>query len=238
MSPFNLATQSLNSEPVSLAQLTETYHAFQSRYLASRHYQKLRANIQSRENLQIDCAVAVGLSSLRKTKGGWKPVKVKDKVAERSMSQMAFFMAIVQLLRRSGHTISVYAQNPGFDEIDQELLGQLGITILRSERAFSAQPASRHLKTNTFIFIPWLPFPVLCQLWAGTTPALYIGGSAIDWALENLEKEVQVTRFKDNIVDWRNWTQRLLASMTNVKGFGKSKVDTIDDLKVYFRSDE
>lgn len=101
---------------------------------------------------------------------------------QRSMWQFVLFMDVVQYLRdREQRTIELLAQEIEFSAADRAFLEALGFTVIDAATADQSQglgPVSRHLKTSSFVFEPFMehPVPTLLDLFSAE-PRLYIGTS-------------------------------------------------------------
>ncbi|EKG14742.1 hypothetical protein MPH_08017 [Macrophomina phaseolina MS6] len=97
------------------------------------------------------------------------------------MWQLVCFLDIVEMLRRGGEegTVAVYAEDPVFNALDEEILGELGVTVVQGRRLTDGsrqEGAAQFIERDSFVFAPFMPsFMVLEDFLADRDPAIYIG---------------------------------------------------------------
>ncbi|KAL1632692.1 hypothetical protein SLS56_003389 [Neofusicoccum ribis] len=121
---------------------------------------------------RIAKAVCIGLGSLS-----------VDNVAAgvRSMWQLVCFLDIVGMLGAGPDAppIALYAEDPVFNSLDEEILAELGVTIVQGRRSADGsrqEGAAQFIERDTLVFAPFMPsFMVLEDFLADRNPAIYIG---------------------------------------------------------------
>lgn len=126
---------------------------------------------------KIRNAVCIGLGSLS-----------VDNIAAgvRSMWQLVCFLDIVGMLSESaaaGEEVKMYAEDPVFNTLDEEVFEELGITVvkgLRSTDGSRQEGAAQFIEPDSLIFAPFMPsFIMLEDFLAGKDPAIYIGNDVL-----------------------------------------------------------
>ncbi|KAF4542686.1 uncharacterized protein LTHEOB_7416 [Lasiodiplodia theobromae] len=126
---------------------------------------------------KIRNAVCIGLGSLS-----------VDNIAAgvRSMWQLVCFLDIVGMLSESaaaGEEVKMYAEDPVFNTLDEEIFEELGITVvkgLRSTDGSRQEGAAQFIEPDSLIFAPFMPsFIMLEDFLAGKDPAIYIGNDVL-----------------------------------------------------------
>lgn len=121
---------------------------------------------------RIAKAVCIGLGSLS-----------VDNVAAgvRSMWQLVCFLDIVGMLGAGPDAppIALYAEDPVFNPLDEDILAELGVTIVQGRRSADGsrqEGAAQFIERDTLVFAPFMPsFMVLEDFLADRNPAIYIG---------------------------------------------------------------
>ena len=72
----------------------------------------------------------------------------------------------------------VYLQDPTFNDLDTEFLGELGYTILKTPDALNK------MTSTTFLFAPHLETVVVAEALECASPSVYIGNILEDWIIE------------------------------------------------------
>ena len=86
-----------------------------------------------------------------------------------SLHQLAVLTVMLRLLHDRHDIHEVYFQDPAFTQVEKSFLQSLGYTVLEDPAAIETMSAS------TFLFAPFLGYPVAAKALAVAFPALYIG---------------------------------------------------------------
>ncbi|KAH1293507.1 hypothetical protein KXX35_003178 [Aspergillus fumigatus] len=122
---------------------------------------------------ELENIVCIGLGSPSGfLRGGW--------VDRRSVSlyQLAALVGVMELINKYCPSITAYAQDPVFNQLDRLLLNSLGITVLEHPEGFAK------VSSRSFLYCPGAERTHLEQLFAADPPLLFGG------PLEGVESEV------------------------------------------------
>lgn len=135
--------------------------------------------------LTIRGAVCIGLGSLS-----------VDNVAAgvRSMWQLVCFLDIVEMLAGGAEAVALYAEDPVFNALDEEILQELGVTVVQGRRLTDGsrqEGAAQYIERDSLVFAPFMPsFMVLEDFLADKDPAIYIGND-VQATLELAKSQVR-----------------------------------------------
>ncbi|RHZ50716.1 hypothetical protein CDV55_101457 [Aspergillus turcosus] len=121
----------------------------------------------------LENIVCIGLGSPSGfLRGGW--------VDRRSVSlyQLAALVCVMELIKKCCPSITAYAQDPVFNQLDRSLLDSLGITVLDHPEGFAK------VSDRSFLYCPGAERTHLEQLLSSDPPLLFGG------PLEGIESEV------------------------------------------------
>lgn len=173
LSPAGLAATHTPTGPARImpgtdkTKLMARLRAFRERWGECQCREGVRAVLggSSTTTTTIRQAVCIGLGSLS-----------ADNVAAgvRSMWQLVCFLDVVEAL--GGEMMQVYAEDPVFNALDEEVLGEVGVRVVRGRRASGQEGAARFIARDSFVFAPFMPsFMVLEEFLADRDPAVYVG---------------------------------------------------------------
>ncbi|KAK8155912.1 hypothetical protein IWX90DRAFT_489842 [Phyllosticta citrichinensis] len=166
-----------------------------------------------RASRTIENAVVLGLGSLS-----------IDNIAGgvRSMWQLVCFLEMVALLsggsdssgtkgKSASTPVRVYAEDPVFNALDEEVLASLGVEVVRPRKGGAAATAAtaadeenagsaRLIADSTFVFAPFMPsFVMMEEFLRAGDPLVYVGND-IAGMLELGRSQLKYSRFAESIV--------------------------------------
>ncbi|OCL08463.1 hypothetical protein AOQ84DRAFT_388818 [Glonium stellatum] len=122
----------------------------------------------------------------------------------RALWQLVLFMDVVQNVSREGETVSLFAQEPLFNDLDKSFLNALDVTILQGGTSrVVAGDINTYITPRSFVYAPFLQWNVLLPyVLKGNDPALYIGND-ISLTILQLQHHLSDTSVpKSDIKEW------------------------------------
>ncbi|OCK89497.1 uncharacterized protein K441DRAFT_278698 [Cenococcum geophilum 1.58] len=122
----------------------------------------------------------------------------------RALWQLVLFMDVVQKVSRDGETISLFAQEPIFNDLDKSFLHALKITVLQGETSRVVPgDVNTYITRRSFVYAPFLQWNVLLPyVLKDKDPALYIGND-ISHTIHQLQRHLADTSLAlSNIEEW------------------------------------
>lgn len=119
----------------------------------------------ARKSRDVRTAVCVGIGSFARD---WTH-------RYRSLWQLVLFLDVVRWLGRDGEVeVQCVAQDPAFMELDEEVLEELGVKVVRDS-------VEEYISETAFVFSPFVDwFFLLPVVLKGRSPALYVGNEILD----------------------------------------------------------
>ena len=168
---------SSKEESLALEKTSERLQQYIDDASQPRYHRALKDMLNLNHGTKLTQCICLGLGhfNLAADKKG----KLQSSSSHTSLHQLAVLIVMLRILA-DRHTIQeTYFQDPAFTEVEKAFLKSLGYTVLEDPAA------CKKISSHTFLFAPFLGYPVAASALTVAFPALYIGNSP-DKYLESL----------------------------------------------------
>ncbi|SMR49098.1 unnamed protein product [Zymoseptoria tritici ST99CH_1E4] len=170
LNPTNPPARDLTLEKLNLEFQTKTKAYRQT--TCRRTVTQILNRIRPDSGWKLDKALCLGVGSLSRE---------NLECRRRSMWQLVVFYDLVEQLRGEGLVLEVFAQEPGFTELDGEFLNILGVKVLETrlgDGTAGLGPAKEQLGGETLVFEPFIDMnAVMLEELVSAGVGLYVGSS-------------------------------------------------------------
>ena len=131
------------------------------------YHQALQKIFDVDHGTKLTQCISLGLGSFEEVAAERGVPQLTD--SNTSLHQLAVLTVMLRILHDRHDIQEVYFQDPAFTQLEKTFLQSLGYTVLEHPAAIE------RISASTFLFAPFLVYPVAAKALAVAFPALYIG---------------------------------------------------------------